>query len=295
MVHLERFAPAKVNLFLHVGPLSPDGYHPLQSLMVFADVGDRLEFNTAEMMSLVVAGTFGDDLRWQADNLVTRARDQFLAAYSGDPAPFCLTLQKDLPLAAGLGGGSSDAAATLHLLNGALGLPLADATLSEIALNLGSDTPACLRAQAVLASGRGELLAAPPAFAVLDVVLVNPGLACPTAAVYRAFDDGGAVGGCDQVIWPKSVATKTGFVDFLRQCRNDLEAPAIAVQPEIRTVLQSLAGRPSSLLTRMSGSGATCFTICADATVARSLAADIASDHPTWWVKVCRLGGAQAG
>ena len=292
MIHRERFAPAKVNLYLHVGPLSDDGYHPLQSLMVFADVGDHIQLRAAEAMSFVVAGTFGDDLRGQGENLVTRARDQFLAACSEDTAPFCLTLRKDLPLAAGLGGGSSDAAATLRLVNQAFGSPVDEATLNEIALNLGSDTPACLRARAVLASGRGEVLAPPPAFATLDVVLVNPGLPCPTGAVYRAFDDNGAPGGCDLVIWPKSVATQTGFVDFLGDCRNDLEGPAITVQPEIRTVLHSLADRPQSLLTRMSGSGATCFALCPDAASAHRLAADIAGDHPTWWVKPCRLGGS---
>lgn len=287
----EEFAPAKINLFLHVGPLAADGYHEVHSLMVFANVGDRVRADPADRMEFAVDGPFAAGLATDADNLVVRARDAFVARAPSPVAPFRLTLLKALPVAAGLGGGSSDAAATLRLLNAEWAPGLTAEDLWRIAVTLGADTPACLKGRAVLASGRGERLEAPTPFPAMDAVLANPRVASPTGAVYRAFDEAGAVGGADVPNWPGDVITAAGVAAFLGQCRNDLEAPAIGIQPAIAEVLASLRGAREALLARMSGSGATCFALCDDAGAAERLAARLSGAHPTWWVRACRLGG----
>ena len=287
-----RFAPAKVNLYLHVGAVAADGYHPLHSLMVFADVGDRIDLTPSDQMAFGIEGPFAAPLDAESDNLVVRARNGLLAQLGSAPPPFRLTLYKALPLAAGLGGGSSDAAATLRLVDDVLGTGHSSEALHRLALALGSDTPACLAARSVLASGRGERLAAPPPFPSLDAVLVNPRAPAPTGAVYRQFD---AAAGVDQdaaPVWPAGEFTPKTFADFLDGCRNDLEAPAISVQPLVATVLHSLRSDPLTLLGRMSGSGATCFAICRDAADASLLAARLTLRHPDWWVTACRFTGS---
>jgi 4-diphosphocytidyl-2-C-methyl-D-erythritol kinase len=289
---LERFAPAKVNLYLHVGPPAADGYHPVSSLMVFADIGDVMRLAPAEAMAVVVEGPFAEGLAAERDNLVGRARDQLLRGLA--PPPFRLTLDKRLPIAAGLGGGSADAAATLRLICEhleAAGLqPPDDGVLTAIARSLGSDVAACLESVPALATGRGDILAPAPALPPLDAVLVNPLAPSPTGPVYRAYDDAGASGGAETPALPARFASARDVVAFLAATRNDLEPPAVSLQPLISEVLGSLAGAPETAFTRMSGSGATCFALCADAAGARRLAARLAGDHPGWWVKSCRLG-----
>lgn len=293
---LERFAPAKVNLFLHVGPLGEDGYHPISSLMTFASIGDRVRFARAPEMAFAVEGPFaaelGDD---GAGNLVVRARDALLAAFPDDWAPFRITLEKNLPVAAGLGGGSSDAAAALNLMAEALALTDdgdgVDERVEAIARRLGADVPACLSELPVMASGRGDACDLPPVFPDLDVVLVNPLVASPTGAVYRAYDDAGAPGSAEPPPWPDPMDTPQALADYLAGTRNDLEAPAMALAPAIGDALAALKAQPQTLLARMSGSGATCFAICADQRDARDLALRIADDHRTWWVQPCRLAG----
>ncbi|MBA3050372.1 4-(cytidine 5'-diphospho)-2-C-methyl-D-erythritol kinase, partial [Brevundimonas sp.] len=192
-----RLAPAKVNLFLHVGPVEADGYHPLASLAAFADVGDRLTVEPAERLSLAVVGPFAAALQGEGDNLVLRAvRALGAAAGVGEPA-LRITLDKQLPVAAGLGGGSSDAGAALKLAREALGLPLDDAALAEIAAGIGADGPMCLHARAAWAEGRGDVLTFETGLPTLPALLVNPGVPSSTGAVYRAFDDG-AKGGADR-------------------------------------------------------------------------------------------------
>jgi 4-diphosphocytidyl-2-C-methyl-D-erythritol kinase len=293
---LERFAPAKVNLFLHVGPLQADGYHPVASLMTFASVGDRVRIVPAREMSFAVEGPFAAELGGDgAGNLVVRARDAMLAAFPGDRAPFRITLEKNLPVAAGLGGGSSDAAAALNLMASALALTDAghdpEGRLGTIAKRLGSDVPACYGGVPVIATGRGDECDSPPVFPDLDVVLANPLVASPTGAVYRAYDDAGAPGGAELPPWPDPLETPQALVEFLARTRNDLEAPAISLAPTIGEVLAALRARPEALFARMSGSGASCFAICADARDARDLARAISEAHPSWWVEPCRLAG----
>ena len=284
-------ARAKVNLFLHVGRPCADGYHDLSSLMVFADVGDRVTL-TPGGSGFSVTGPYARTLEGEADNLVTRARDLFLRRF-GAERPIGLMLEKTLPIAAGLGGGSADAAAALRLLADAWQLPkearLESGALGEIARALGADVAACLRSISVLAEGRGDILTPAPTLPVLHAVLVNPNLPSPTGAVYRAFDDSRA--------WadlaaprPGALGSATDVVDWLKVTRNDLEAPAIALCPEIGGVIAELRRSPDCLLARMSGSGATCFALCAGAAQARTLAESLAKARPGWWVAACRFG-----
>ncbi len=296
-MELSRLAPAKVNLFLHVGPLGDDRYHPICSLVTFADVGDMIHLRPAGEMAFAVEGPFADGLAGETNNLVTQARDLVLARLADEPVPFRLTLEKRLPIASGLGGGSSDAAATLMLLGGLFGWDWADGgddvrgTLATLAAQLGSDAPMCLAAEPTIAEGRGEALAFPPPFPDLDAVLVNPQVPSPTGRVYAAYDAGGAPGAADAPAWPQSLATPQDVAAFLAKTRNDLQAPAIGLQPAIGEVLSELEARPETLFARMSGSGATCFAICANERHRNDLALAIGDAHPDWWVQPCRLAG----
>jgi 4-diphosphocytidyl-2-C-methyl-D-erythritol kinase len=209
--------------------------------------------------------------------------------------PFRLILTKFLPVAAGLGGGSSDAGAALKLIRDSVGLELDDTALIDIAGKLGADGPACFRAAPVLGEGRGDRLSPAPAMPIVDAVLVNPGVPCSTGAIYRAFDQviakGEGRGGADTPGLPEAFEDVAELAAVLSFCRNDLEAPAIGVAPEVATVLDTLRGAPETLLARMSGSGATCFALCASTYDAEALAESVAALSPRWWVQRCRLGG----
>jgi len=285
------FAPAKVNLYLHVGALEADGRHALNSLMTFADVGDQLTVRSADAIGLEITGPFAGGLDAGDDNLVMRAARAILARTKGPRAPFHIVLSKALPLAAGLGGGSSDAGATLRLLRETLEADLTDAELEAVAGELGSDGPACLFARSVIAEGRGERLSAAPGFPVLDAVLVNPRVASPTGTVFRGYDEMGAQGAADRPNLPGSFESAEEMAGFLATCRNDLEAPAIRLTPVIGEVLDTLRDEPETLLGRLSGSGATCFALCAGDIEAEGLAERLERMRPDWWVQRCRLGG----
>jgi 4-diphosphocytidyl-2-C-methyl-D-erythritol kinase len=287
---LTAFAPAKVNLFLHVGAPAEDGFHPVSTLMVFADIGDTVAVQPAEAPDFEVTGPFSGPLEGQPDNLVERAAEALLAHVGGPQPPFRLILDKQLPVAAGLGGGSSDAGAALRLLRQALGLAVQDEWLTAIAARLGSDGPACLWARTVIGEGRGDRLLAAPEMPALDAVLVNPGVASSTPQVYRAYDAAGCLGDALRPRLPERFEDVIETAAVLATCRNDLEAPAVALQPAIGEVLETLRGEPETLLARMSGSGATCFAICAGDIEAEGLAERLQSMRPDWWVRRCRLG-----
>jgi 4-diphosphocytidyl-2-C-methyl-D-erythritol kinase len=290
-VNLTAFAPAKVNLFLHVGALEASGYHPVKSLMAFADVGDTVSLSAADALAFDLDGPFAGPLAEAGnENLVMRAARALLERRRGPTPPFRLLLTKRLPVAAGLGGGSSDAGAALRLLNRALGIDLAGEGLLEIAAALGSDGPACLYGAPVLAEGRGERLCPAPRLPPLHAVLVNPGTPCPTGPVYRAFDERGS-GDAAAPILPEGFEDAQELAGFLSVCRNDLEGPAIAVAPVIAEALDLLRGEPETLLARLSGSGATCFALTASDIEAAGLAERLAGLRPGWWVAPCRLGG----
>lgn len=281
---LEAFAPAKLNLYLHVGPPGADGFHPLSSLMVFADVGDRLRLEPADAIIFAAEGPFSRLTPMDEGNLVVRAaRAVWPEGRTGR-----LVLDKQLPIAAGLGGGSADAGATLRLLRQAFDLPLDDAALEAEASALGSDGAACLWARPVIAEGRGERLSPAPSLPTLDAVLVNPGVPSPTGAVYRAYD--AAPRDDRRAEAPAAFASVAEVAAWLAGARNDLEVPAVALTPTIGETLAILAAEPEALFVRMSGSGATCFALCEDRAAAQLLAARLAQAHPAWWVRAARLG-----
>jgi 4-diphosphocytidyl-2-C-methyl-D-erythritol kinase len=287
----EALAPAKINLFLHVGAPGEDGYHPLCSLMVFADIGDRLAVHDADALSVQVRGPFASALADEADNLVLRAARALLERAPGPQPPLGLSLEKHLPVAAGLGGGSSDAGAALRLVRSALSLAVDDTALEAIAGSLGADGAACLWGRPVIAQGRGERLSRAPGLPAIEAVLVNPGVGVSTPAVYRALDERGVFGEIEPPPLPDAFESVEELAAWLGSLRNDLQAPAIALASGIGDVLETLADEPETLLARMSGSGATCFAICGSDIEADALAGRIACMRPGWWVRRCRLGG----
>ncbi|KQZ33533.1 4-(cytidine 5'-diphospho)-2-C-methyl-D-erythritol kinase [Caulobacter sp. Root1472] len=291
-MRLDAFAPAKVNLFLHVGGPDAEGYHPISSLMLFADVGDRVTLQAADAPSFATTGRFGGEIPPGDDNLVVRATQALHARLGGPVPPFRLVLDKALPIAAGLGGGSSDAGAALRLLRQGLASDLSDADLEAVAASLGADGAACLWGAPVMAQGRGERLSPAPALPELHAVLVNPLVPSPTGAVYRAYD--AAVAPEGEALPPllDGLASVEEVCAWLAAfTRNDLQAPAVALELRIGQVLDLLTGEPETLLARMSGSGATCFALCAGDIEAEGLAERIERMRPDWWVKRCRLGG----
>lgn len=265
------FAPAKVNLTLHVTGRRADGYHLLDSLVVFAGVGDRVSAELADAASLTVTGPMAAGLSGEGDNLVLRA-----ARLIGVPAR--IGLEKVLPVSSGIGGGSADAAATLRLLARLSGRALPGA--AEV-LALGADVPVCLAGRAVRMTGIGEGLAAVPALPQAWLVLVNPMVAVSTPAVFKALAR------ADNAPMPREVPKLRGAAElaaFLTMQRNDLEAPAMAVQPVIGRVKAALSAQAGCMLARMSGSGATCFGLFADPLAASAAARAIRAAEPGWWV-----------
>jgi 4-diphosphocytidyl-2-C-methyl-D-erythritol kinase len=270
---IRRFAPAKVNLYLHVTAKRADGYHLLDSLAVFPAVGDWVTVAPAETLSLTLAGVFGQRLQAEPDNLVLRA-----ARGLGGARGAMLTLEKNLPVASGIGGGSADAAAALLALRDLWGL---DAGLEALALGLGADVPVCLGSRPARMEGIGEVLGAAPRLPRFGMVLVNPGVAVPTPAVFRARSGGFSPRAALPAAW-----TNVGeMAADLRAMTNDLEAPAISVAPVIAEVLAAIAALPGCLLARMSGSGATCYGIFESPEAAAAQAE--AMTQTGWW----RWGG----
>lgn len=275
-------APAKINLFLHVGLVDEEGYHPLTSLVAFADMGDIVSIERSDRLSLTVGGPFGAGLADDPDNLILRAlRALGEATGTGEPS-LHVHLDKRLPIAAGLGGGSSDAGAALKLARDMLELTLDDAALREIVKVVGADGPMCLHARSAWAEGRGEMLTFEPNLPPLHALLVNPGVPSPTGAVYRAYD--AAPRALEPRPDPPVEWSASAVIDWLAEQRNDLEAPAIALQPAIGEAMQAVAALPEARLTRMSGSGATVFALFDNREAAEVAARQLASEHPDWWI-----------
>jgi 4-diphosphocytidyl-2-C-methyl-D-erythritol kinase len=278
-----RLAPAKVNLFLHVGPVEADGYHPLASLVAFADIGDRVTVQPSDRLSLAVVGPFAADLAGADDNLILRAlRALGAAAGTGDPG-LAVTLDKQLPVAAGLGGGSSDAGAALKLARDALDLPFDDAALAGIAGSVGADGPMCLHARAAWARGRGDRLDFEPRLPALPCLLVNPGVPSSTGAVYRACDAESP--GTAAMPPPPLDWRAPAVIGWLGSQRNDLEAAAVSLQPAIGRALTAVEALPGVRLTRMSGSGATIFALFDTAEAAAGAGRELRTRRPDWWIR----------
>jgi len=280
----DEFAPAKVNLALHVTGRRSDGYHLLDSVVVFLAMGDRLHVAPAEDLTLAVTGPQGPGVPVDG-NLVLRAAAA-LAHAAGRPCPGAsLTLDKHIPAAAGLGGGSSDAAAALRALNRLWGVGLDSGELMRLGEGIGADVPVCVAPTAARMTGIGECVAPLPALPQVHVLLVNPGCSLATAAVFAGLTDPENSGLPDLPGQWRGVAH---LVDYLAACRNDLAAPAIAAAPAIQEVLAALAAEPACLLARMSGSGATCFGLFATAEDAARASEAVAQSHPDWWVAAAR-------
>ena len=262
MIAHREFAPAKLNLALHVRGRLPDGRHDIETVFVFCTDGDRLSAEPAQDLSLEVTGPFAADLEQGGENLVLRAA-QVLAEAAGADAGAAIVLDKRLPIASGIGGGSADAAAALRLLTSMWGTD--PALASAVAPKLGSDVPACLLSLPCRGTGAGDVLEPLPDFDAsgTPVLLINPRVPLPTAEVFARWsgEDFGPLGD-----W--------------REGRNDLEAPAKGLVPHIGTVLSWLAAQPGATLTRMSGSGATCFALFATED-ARDAAAEAVPRE--WW------------
>jgi 4-diphosphocytidyl-2-C-methyl-D-erythritol kinase len=275
---VREFAPAKINLFLHVTGRRADGYHLISSLMVFADIGDDLTAARSSGFSLAIDGPFGAGLPTDGGNLVTRAADR-LAAAMGIAPDAALRLTKILPVASGIGGGSADAAAALRALVRLWGRDPGPDALAKLGLDLGADVPVCLVSKAMNVSGIGETLDPAPPLPDVWVVLSNPGVAVATRDVFKART-GPFSRPAPLVDAPRDA---TGLAQALASRHNDLEVPAIGLVPAIGTVLEALRSAPGCLLARMSGSGATCFGLFADQVLAEAAARTIKQTHSIWW------------
>jgi 4-diphosphocytidyl-2-C-methyl-D-erythritol kinase len=289
-VPLAGHAPAKVNLTLRVLARRPDGYHELESLVVFADFGDRLTFARGGDLALTVHGPSAAAAGDGGDNLVHKAA-RALAALRPDIALGAFDLDKRLPVAAGLGGGSSDAAAALRLLADANGIPRDDPALHAAARSTGADVPVCLDPRPRIMRGIGERLSPPLSLPPLPAVLVNPGVALPTKAVFAGWKvSPQAPGQLDEPALQKLSGARE-LLEHVGRQTNDLEPPAVALQPSIAHVLAALRDAPGCVLARMSGSGATCFGLFGTPDAALAAEKVLSLREPKWWVKATTFGG----
>ena len=273
---VQRIARAKVNLALHVVGRRADGYHLLDSLVAFADFGDVVTVEPAPSLSLSITGPMAAGLSAGPDNLVLKA-----AQMLGSPLGAAITLEKRLPIASGIGGGSADAAATMQALGALWGCALPDA--GQV-LALGADVPVCLAGQSCRMAGIGDQIS-PIALPPAHLVLVNPGVGLSTAAVF------GALLCRDNPPLPPAAPMPdvVALAAYLGHCRNDLEAPALSLVPQIAAVLAALQGQTGCLLARMSGSGATCFGLFASASAAEAAATTLRAQSAAWWVQATTM------
>lgn len=286
-------ARAKVNLTLRVVGRRADGYHDLESVVAFGDCADRLTLMGGPELKLQTAGPLAEACGATADNLVLKAA-RLLAERVDGLELGTFTLEKMLPVAAGIGGGSADAAAALRLLARLNGLALDDARLTEVALETGADVPVCVASHACDMTGVGEGLLSIN-LPKLPCVLVNPGVPVATRDVFTALGlhRGELLVGATDVIespaWPGDGASIADWIKALAVIGNDLEAPAIRIEPMIGTVLSALGAAEGVQLARMSGSGATCFALFARGAEAQAAAMKLRRAHPAWWVHAGEL------
>lgn len=312
-----RSAPAKINLYLHVTGKRADGFHELDSLVVFAGIGDRITVEKGEGLSLTITGPFADGLSTGDDNLVLRAA-RLLADHKDIAANAHLTLEKNLPVASGIGGGSADAAATLKALVEFWAIELGDDDIHHVAhtvsndldtaralstlfklwrddlgsemlgtigLSLGADVPVCLAGYPAFMGGIGEKLEIAPHMPRAWLVLANPGVALSTPAVFKAREAEFS----KPTRFGKHPHDAAELATILKRRSNDLAAPAITLQPVIQDVLDALEIIDTTLLARMSGSGATCFALYATENAAKTAAHQLSEEHPEWWIEAAEL------
>jgi 4-diphosphocytidyl-2-C-methyl-D-erythritol kinase len=283
-------APAKVNLTLRVLERRPDGYHELESLVVFADFGDRLGFSRGGDLALTVRGPGAAAAGTGDDNLVHKAA-RALAARRPGLVLGAFDLDKRLPVAAGLGGGSSDAAAALRLLAEANAIAPDDPDLYGAARLTGADVPVCLDPRPRIMRGIGEKLSGALTLPPLPAVLVNPGVALPTKAVFAGWKAAPATAALLDEMALASLSGPGALVELVALQANDLEPAAIALQPSIADVLTALREQPGCTLARMSGSGATCFGLFGTPDQAAAAERALFARQPRWWIKATTFGG----
>lgn len=281
MTRLSAVARAKINLTLRVVGRRPDGYHLLDSLVAFTELGDGLTVEAADSLSLTLEGPFAVGLQAEADNLVLRAA-RALAPDRGAK----ILLDKRLPIASGIGGGSADAAAALLLLDQLWDLSTPPERLHEIAAGLGADVPVCLSGRPARMAGIGDQLTPAPALPAAALVLINPGIACSTPQVFvgRSGDFSLPMLGVPDIIPDVSF-----LASLIERGGNDLARAAMKVVPEIAQVLSAMRRQPGCFTASLSGSGATCFALFADLATANAAAAAIKGDRASWWVAATRL------
>ena len=281
-------ARAKVNLTLRVNGRRADGYHDLESVVAFADCADRLTLSPGPDLDLTMSGPLAQACGDTSDNLVLKAA-RLLAERIPNMKAGSFSLDKALPVAAGIGGGSADAAAALRLLAQLNGLAIDDPRVIEVAQLTGADVPVCINSLGCVMSGVGETLE-PLSLPTMPCVMVNPGVPVATKDVFAALGLRNGelrVGASDVLLqkpWPDEQASLEDWVEALAASSNDLEAPALRVQPVIGEVISALNATNGAWLARMSGSGATCFAIYENTADAGRAAETIRRDHPTWWV-----------
>ncbi len=273
-------APAKINLALHVCGRRPDGYHLLDSLVVFTGIGDRITASLSDGLRLEVGGPNGAALANESNNLVLRAA-RFLLETTNSEAGAHIRLEKNLPVAAGIGGGSSDAAATLRACANLWSVDPAQVSNVDLANSLGADIPVCFFRKAAFMAGIGEAITPAPHLPESWLVLVNPGEPLETKRVFAALD------GFSPPLERKAfanLATATELAAVLKKHTNDLMSPAAQLVPAIPSVISALESQSGCLLARLSGSGPTCFGLFGDEPAAQAAAAEIRSNRPEWWV-----------
>jgi 4-diphosphocytidyl-2-C-methyl-D-erythritol kinase len=293
----DAFAPAKINLTLRIVRKRPDGYHDLESLVVFADVGDTLRLVPGPSLGLTVEGPTAAQAGPDDDNLVIRVA-RGLAAQIANLRAGHFHLTKATPVAAGLGGGSSDAAAALRLLAALNAVPLHDPRIAQVARATGADIPVCLDPKPRIMRGIGDILSDPIALPPLPAVLVNPGVPVPTGPVFKALAQSRGDtpppaienDAASRIVASASAPSFDRLIEALVASSNDLEAPAIAGFPAVAETLAALRATRRCRLARMSGSGGTCFGLFATAEDAKEAAARLTREHPHWWVRSATLG-----
>lgn len=293
MTRLTEFAPAKINLSLHVGPPKENGRHDLISLLSFADnqTADVLSAIPASHFSLAVDGPYAKQSGPAKDNLVLKAARAMNDALDGNAPPLAFRLQKNLPCAAGIGGGSADAGAALRLIVRAHGGDRVQSLAETIAPLLGGDVLACLIGLPGYMTGEGELFEPVLSVPRLPAVLVNSGVACPTGPVFSAYDESAPDHIPEHPPLPDNRTAMRAFLTWLNEnTRNSLQSPAMSMHPEITKTLAGLQALPGVRVLRMSGSGATCYALFDTMEAAESAAAQLKNQQPDWWVRATLLG-----
>jgi 4-diphosphocytidyl-2-C-methyl-D-erythritol kinase len=274
-------ARAKVNLALHITGQRPDGYHLLDSLVVFPQIGDRVALEPAGSLDLRLEGPFARDLDGPSENNLILKAVRAFAENAGIPVPNVrLTLTKRLPVASGIGGGSSDAATTLRLLEDFSGSYLPEETLHALALSLGADVPVCLFPEPQIMRGIGDELSPGPQLPVCGIVLVNPKVGVSTPDVFKNMSKRDNPPLPDL---PERFSSVAQLTECLADCRNDMQDPAVSLCPEIGKVLSALEVDSRIAFARMSGSGATCFGLC-ELRDAMDIERQLRTAHPGWWI-----------